>query len=58
MQFLFSSESIDGAPCSLEHTIVEDTLMSDSDLIQTRGQRENDMKHVSLAQYQQHEDRP
>ena len=46
-QSLCSSEGVDGAPCCLEHTVVEDTLMSHRDRMQTRRQREYDMEILS-----------
>ena len=43
-QSLCSSEGVDGAPCCLEHTVVEDGLVSHSNRMQTRGHSEYDME--------------
>jgi hypothetical protein len=43
-QTLFLGKSLDGSPCSLEHTVVEDTLMSHCNGMQTCRQREDDME--------------
>jgi hypothetical protein len=41
---LLGSKSIDGTPGGLEHTVVEDTLMSHSNRMQTIRHREYDME--------------
>ena len=43
-QTLFLGKSLDGSPCSLEHTVVEDALMSHRDGMKTCRQREDDME--------------
>ena len=43
-QALVLGKSLDGSPCSLEHTVVEDTLMSHCDRMQTGRHRKYDME--------------
>ena len=43
-QALVLGKSLDGSPCSLEHTVVEDTLMSHCNGMNTCRQREDDME--------------
>ena len=43
-QSLILGKSLDGSPCSLEHTVVEDTLMSHCDRMQTGRHRKYDME--------------
>ena len=43
-QSLILGKSLDGSPCGLEHTVVEDTLMSHCNGMQTCRQREDDME--------------
>ena len=43
-QAFIIGESHDGSPCSLEHTVVEDALMSHRDGMKTCRQREDDME--------------
>ena len=43
-QALVLGKSLDGSPCSLEHTVVEDTLMSHCHGMKTCRQREYDME--------------
>ena len=43
-QALILGKSLDGSPCSLEHTVVEDTLMSHCDRMQTGRHRKYDME--------------
>ena len=43
-QTLFLGKSLDGSPCSLEHTVVEDALMSHRNGMKTCRQREDNME--------------
>ncbi len=43
-QALILGKGFDGSPCSLEHTVVEDTLMSHCNGMKTCRQREDDME--------------
>ena len=43
-QALVLGESLDGSPCSFEHTVVEDTLIGHRDRIQACRHREDDME--------------
>jgi hypothetical protein len=43
-QSFISSKSIDGSPCGLEHTVVEDTLIGHCERMQTCRHREDDME--------------
>ena len=44
LESFVGSESVNSAPCGLEHTVVELPLVSHCDRVQTVGQRENDME--------------
>ena len=46
-QTFSSSKGIDGAPCCLEHAVVEDTLMSHCNMMQTLRHSEYDMEVLS-----------
>ena len=43
-QALILGKGLDGSPCSLEHTVVEDALMSHRDGMKTCRQREDNME--------------